>query len=216
VARIRENPDFAGTAVIVLTSGQQPGDAARSRQLAVAAYLSKPVARSQLLTAIQRALGHASAKLERPIITPSSLRQPGPGVRILLAEDNKVNQRVAVRMLEKNGHRVVVAGNGREALAVLEREDFDLVLMDVQMPEMSGLEAAERIREKEGSSGRRLPIVAMTASAMLGDEEKCLQAGMDGYISKPVRAEELAALVETYTSGTSGAMKSSAITPIPK
>ena len=112
-------------------------------------------------------------------------------MRILLVEDNKVNQRVAVRMLEKNGHLVVVAGTGYEALAALEREDFDLVLMDVQMPEMGGLEATVAIREREKSTGDHLPIVAMTAGAMQSDQEKCLAAGMDGYISKPVRAQEL-------------------------
>ena len=145
-------------------------------------------------------LAAPEAKEKSTLITPSSLRKPGPGVRILLAEDNKVNQRVAVRMLEKRGHCVIVAGNGREALAALEREDFDLVLMDVQMPEMGGLEAAALIRAKERSTGRSIPIVAMTASAMQGDEEKCLRAGMNAYISKPVTAAELIAMVEAHTS----------------
>jgi CheY-like chemotaxis protein len=134
------------------------------------------------------------------LIAPSSLREPGPGVRILLAEDNKVNQRVAVRMLEKNGHRVIVAGTGYEVLAALEREEFDLILMDVQMPEMGGLEATVAIRKKEESTGRHVPIVAMTAGAMQGDHEKCLAAGMDGYISKPVRSQELIEMVMKHAS----------------
>jgi CheY-like chemotaxis protein len=151
------------------------------------------------LVAIQQALGKVEVKERSTLTTPSSLRPPGQGVRILLAEDNKVNQRVAVRMLEKDGHQVIVVGDGHQALAALEREDFDLVLMDVQMPEMGGLEATAAIREKEKSTGRHLPIVAMTAGAMQGDQEKCLAAGMDGYLSKPVRSQELREIVETHT-----------------
>jgi CheY-like chemotaxis protein len=199
VARIRDDPKFAGLAIIMLTSGRRRGDAVRGQELGLASQLSKPLARSELLLAIRQALGQVQAEPKSTLITPSSLHKPGTGIRILLAEDNKVNQRVAVRMLEKSGHRVIVAGNGREALAALEREDFDLVLMDVQMPEMGGLEAAARIRDHERSTGGRMPIVAMTASAMQGDEEKCLQAGMDAYISKPVRAEELLAMVEAHS-----------------
>jgi CheY-like chemotaxis protein len=117
-------------------------------------------------------------------------------LRVLLAEDNPVNQRLAVRLLEKQGHEVVVAGNGREALAALERQAFDLVLMDVQMPEMDGLEATAAIRRREAETGRRLPILALTASALKGDRERFLQAGMDGYLSKPIRAEEFVQAIE--------------------
>jgi two-component system sensor histidine kinase/response regulator len=200
VAKIRANPKLAGVTVLMLSSGRRQGDVIRGKELGVAFQLSKPVAQAELLSSIQQALGKLEATQTSTLITPSSLRQPGPGLRILLAEDNKVNQRVAVRMLEKNGYRVVVAGNGREALAALERESFDLVLMDVQMPEMGGLEATAAIREKEKSTGGHLPIVAMTAGAMQGDQEKCLAAGMDGYISKPVRSQELIEMVETHTS----------------
>ena len=200
VAKIRENPHISGVPVIMLTSGRRQGDAARGKELGIAFQLSKPVAQSELMVTIQQALGTLEMKEKSTLVTPSSLRKPGQGMRILLAEDNKVNQRVAVRMLEKNGHRVIVAGNGHEAVAALEREDFDLVLMDVQMPEMGGLEATAVIREKEKSTGGHTPIVAMTAGAMQGDEEKCLAAGMDGYISKPVRAQELLEIVEAHTS----------------
>mgnify|MGYP001181036242 CR=1 FL=1 len=112
-------------------------------------------------------------------------------LRILLAEDNTVNQRLAVRILEKRGHAVVVAYNGKEALAALEREPFDLVLMDVEMPEMGGFEATEHIRRREGDTGRHLPILALTAHAMKGDRERCLKVGMDGYVAKPIQAREL-------------------------
>jgi PAS domain S-box-containing protein len=200
VAKIRENPKLAGVTVLMLSSGWHPEDVARGKELGVEFQLSKPVARSELLIAIQQALGKLGAKGKNTLMTPSSLRKPNRGVRILLAEDNKVNQRVAVRMLEKSGHRVIVAGNGREALAALEREDFDLVLMDVQMPEMGGLEATAAIRKKEKYTGGHLPIVAMTAGAMQGDAEKCLAAGMDDYISKPVRTKELIEMVEAHTS----------------
>ncbi len=199
VAKIRENPQLAGVTVLMLTSGRRQGDVARGKALGVASHLSKPVARAELLVAIQQALGKVEVKERSTLTTPSSLRPPGQRVRILLAEDNKVNQRVAVRMLEKDGHQVIVVGDGHQALAALEREDFDLVLMDVQMPEMGGLEATAAIREKEKSTGRHLPIVAMTAGAMQGDQEKCLAAGMDGYLSKPVRSQELREIVETHT-----------------
>jgi CheY-like chemotaxis protein len=121
-------------------------------------------------------------------------------LRILLVEDNLINQKVAVRLLEKHGHRVVVAGNGQEALYTLEREPFDLVLMDVQMPEMDGLEATRAIRAREQGTDRHLPIVALTAHAMMGDRERCLAAGMDGYVTKPVQSQQLLqALAEAMT-----------------
>jgi two-component system sensor histidine kinase/response regulator len=122
----------------------------------------------------------------------------GPAMRILLAEDNLVNQRVAVRLLEREGHTVVVAGNGREALRVLETQVFDMILMDVQMPEMDGLETTAIIRATEKGAGKHIPIVAMTAHAMTGDRERCVAAGMDDYMSKPVNVRALIALLEKY------------------
>jgi CheY-like chemotaxis protein len=120
------------------------------------------------------------------------------GMRILLAEDNAVNKRLACRILTKKGHEVVTAASGREALRVLERQTFDLILMDIQMPELDGLEATAAIRGKEKGTKAHIPIVAMTAHAMKGDRERCLAAGMDGYIAKPVRADNLLKLVERY------------------
>ena len=120
------------------------------------------------------------------------------GRRILLAEDNRVNQALARRLLQKQGYTVVIAENGREALIALDTENFDLVLMDVQMPEMDGFEATASIREKERTTGTRLPVIAMTAHAMKGDEERCLMAGMDGYISKPISPQKLFEALEKY------------------
>ena len=135
--------------------------------------------------------------------------EPRASLRVLLAEDNLVNQRLATRLLEKRGHHVAVAGNGQEALAALEREDFDLVLMDVQMPEMDGFEATAAIRQKENMNGRHLPIVALTAHAMKGDREKCLAAGMDDYLSKPIRPQELDEVLEHYLARPLGGADSS-------
>ena len=116
----------------------------------------------------------------------------------MLAEDNPVNQLLATRLLEKRGHRVTVAANGREALAAIEKESYDLVLMDVQMPELDGLEATLAIREREKVQGNRLPVIALTAHAMKGDRERCFEAGMDGYLSKPIRTQELDELLDKY------------------
>lgn len=141
-------------------------------------------------------------------------RRPGWGLvrsnlRILRAEDNVVNQKIAVRLLEKSGHAVVVAGDGREALAVLEKEPFDLVLMDVQMPEMSGLAASLAIREREKRTGAHIPIVAMTAHAMKGDRERCLEAGMDGYVSKAIHPQKLLETIDSPFPVAAGAGKAS-------
>jgi CheY-like chemotaxis protein len=206
--RIREQPELAGATVMMLTSGGQPGDAARCRELGLAAYLTKPIRQAELSRAILAALGNVTADKEargqpdRELVSLAS----GP-LRILLAEDNLINQKLALRLLEKQAHTVVVVSNGKEALAALEREPFDLVLMDVQMPEMDGLEAAAAIREREQGTGRRIPILAMTAYAMKGDRERCLTAGMDGYLSKPIRAAELFQALEGLASGGSPAQE---------
>jgi PAS domain S-box-containing protein len=192
---IRAHPEIPGATVMMLTSGGQPGDAARCRELGVAAYLTKPIRQAELSRAILAALDAATSTKDEGQRTKEDALRPSDFVlrpfHILLAEDNLINQKLAIRLLEKEGHTVVVAGNGKEALTALEREPFDLVLMDVQMPEMDGLEAAAAIRERERKTGGHVPILAMTAYAMKGDRERCLQAGMDGYLSKPIRAREL-------------------------
>jgi len=146
-------------------------------------------------------LGAPQQKGAIPLITRYSLqdaRDPATVLRILLVEDNPVNQRLETRLLEKRGHRVVLAANGREALDALEKESFDLVLMDVQMPEMDGFEATAAIREREKASGVRLPVIALTAHAMKDDRERCLAAGMDDYLTKPIQPRELHELLENY------------------
>ncbi|MBI3784599.1 MAG: response regulator [Deltaproteobacteria bacterium] len=192
-ARIKQTPELAGATIMMLSSADLTGEAARCRELGVKAFLTKPIRQSELLDAILQALdiGSPAARAVRQAESPTSGRR----LHVLLAEDNVVNQRLAVRLLEKRGHTVVVAANGREALAAYEKEAFDLVLMDVQMPEMDGFEATAAIRERERADGSHVPIVALTAHAMRDDEQRCLRAGMDAYISKPIQP---ATLLETF------------------
>jgi PAS domain S-box-containing protein len=197
VERVREQPEMRETAIMMLTSGGHRGDAARCRRLGISAYLTKPVSQSQLLDAVISVLGKSTMPTEPPrLVTRHSLREAPRSLRILLAEDNAVNQRLVARLIEKRGHSAVVAANGREAVEAVGRHEFDLVLMDVQMPEMDGFEATAAIREKEKATGLHLPIIAMTAHAMKGDRERCLSAGMDSYVSKPVHPSELYEAIE--------------------
>ena len=194
VELIRENPRLAPATVMMLTSGGQKGDAVRCRELGVAAYLTKPIRQSELREAILHALGTSPQERRVLPLTRHSLREAATSpasFRVLLAEDNPVNQRLVIRLLEKWGHKVAVANNGLEALSALEKEAFDLVLMDLQMPKMDGFEVTALIREKEKQSRTHQLIIAMTAHAMKGDRERCLEAGMDGYLSKPVDTREL-------------------------
>jgi two-component system, sensor histidine kinase and response regulator len=169
--------------------------------LGIAAYLSKLVKQSELLDAILTVLGTSGRRPEArtALVTQHSLRESRPRRRILLAEDSAVNQVLTVRLLERRGHTVAVAATGREVLTALEREGFDLVLMDVQMPEMDGLEATAAIRQREQQTGTHIPIIAVTAHAMEGDRERCLAAGMDAYLTKPFRADELFHMLERLT-----------------
>jgi signal transduction histidine kinase/CheY-like chemotaxis protein len=201
VKRIRRRPELSTATIMMLTSAGHRGDAARCQELGVSAYLLKPIRQSELREAVARVLGAKEQKGAIPLITRYSLqdaREPTGSLRVLVAEDNLVNQRLVTRLLEKRGHFVVVAGNGREALETLEKESFDLVLMDVQMPVMDGFEATAAIRKREGGKGIRVPVVALTAHAMKGDREKCLAGGMDGYLTKPIRPQQLDELLEKY------------------
>jgi PAS domain S-box-containing protein len=184
-------------AMLMLTSSGRPGDLERCRELGVAVHLLKPVAQGELLEGIIRAL-HLSLLRAGGLQPTEAVAVPGTwrALRILLADDNLVNQRLGVGLLEKHGHSVALAANGREALAALKLEPFDLVLMDAQMPEMGGFEATRHIRDAEKNTGKHLPIIAMTAYAMKGDRERCLAAGMDEYISKPIQAAELFRVIE--------------------
>jgi len=199
---IKRNPEWGTATIMMLSSAGQRGDAKRCREIGVAAYLTKPVGQDELLRAILTALGGRSAP-ESPavVITRHLLREKSHQLRILLAEDNAVNQKLAVRLLEKRGHTVTVAGNGKEAVAAFQENTFDLVLMDVQMPEMDGFEATAAIREVEKQSGNHLPVIAMTAHAMVGDRERCLAAGMDDYLTKPIRPQDLNDMLTKYSPG---------------
>ena len=201
VEAIRRRPELSTATIMMLTSSGHRGDAARCQELGVAAYLLKPIRQSELREAIARVLGARPHDGAIPLITRYSVkdeREPGSSLKILLAEDNAVNQRLAVRLLEKRGHRVAVAGTGVEALRALEKEAFDLVFMDVQMPEMDGLEATAAIRAKESVTGGHQQVVALTAHAMKGDRENCLAGGMDDYLSKPIRPAELDQVLERF------------------
>jgi len=201
VEQIRKRPEVSTATIMMLTSAGHRGDAARCQELGVSAYLLKPIRQSELREAVARVLGAREQQGAIPLVTRFSLqdaREPDAFLSVLIAEDNLVNQRLAVRLLEKRGHQVAVAATGLEALKALEKEKFDLVLMDVQMPEMDGLEATVAIRQKEKGSGLHQAIVALTAHAMKGDREKCLAAGMDGYLTKPIRPQELDHLLAAY------------------
>ena len=195
--RIKLDPRLAGAIIMMLTSGGQRGDAARCRELGVSAYLTKPIGESDLLTATLQVLGKGEpAARQAQLVTRHLLGEGRNRLRVLVVEDSAVNQLFAKRLVEKQGHSAVLVASGREALEALERGTFDLVLMDVQMPDVDGLEAAAAIRQRERHTGAHLPIIAMTAGAMQGDKERCLEAGMDAYVSKPVNVNELFTAIE--------------------
>jgi PAS domain S-box-containing protein len=193
-ARIGRGTLNVGPTLMMLSSANRREDAARCRDLQVAAYLTKPVRQSTFLDAIMTSLGSAAALegvADSAVDQPHIPRPATRALKLLLAEDNVVNQRLAVSLLEKRGHRVTVVGNGREALHALDRERFDAVLMDVQMPEMDGFEATAAIRARESSTDQHIFILAMTAHALKGDRERCLSSGMDSYVVKPLKSREL-------------------------
>jgi len=200
--RIQRDPALAGATVMMLSSAGQPTSIARCRELGIAVYLTKPIRQEELMAAILSAL-HTSpskeAKNDPPVESPRS-RSPAcrSALHVLLAEDNVVNQKVVVRLLEKWGHTVTVAANGRIAVDLCDQQTFDLILMDMSMPEMDGLKATAIIRDRERLTGAHTPIVAMTAHAMKGDRERCLEGGMDGYVSKPIQVDQLIEAIETH------------------
>jgi two-component system sensor histidine kinase/response regulator len=201
VDRIRQRPELSTATIMMFTSSGHQGDAARCQQLGIAAYLLKPVRQSELREAITRVLRPNEQESPIPLVTRFSLQDvhcPTTFLRVLVAEDNPVNRQLIARLLEKRGHSVQIAINGLEAVEALSKERFDLVLMDLQMPEMGGVEATAAIRQNENSSGLHTPIIALTASAMQGDREKCLASGMDGYLTKPIRPLELDELLVSH------------------
>ncbi|MHC4945402.1 MAG: response regulator [Planctomycetota bacterium] len=209
VKKIKDRKQFSNTKIIILALAGQRGDGARCRELGVNGYITKPIKQSVLFDAIMTTLGQSSDNEQEgtQLVTRHSLQENQKRYSILLAEDNPVNQKLAIRLLEKQGHSVVVTDNGEEVLVALERDRFDVVLMDVQMPVMDGLEAAAAIRKKEEETGEHIPIIALTAHAMKGDMEKCLAAGMDAYLSKPINKDELMGQIERFTSESSDQLK---------
>lgn len=194
---IKKDTTLANTVVMMLTSMGAQGDARRCRELGISAYLTKPIRQAELLEAILLALSRSPQEKKRSLlITKHTIRESKRRLRILLAEDNIINQKVALHLLERRGHVVAVANNGQEVLAALKRNTFDLILMDVQMPVMDGFEATRIIREEEKKTGAHIPIIAMTAYALKGDRERCLDAAMDDYIAKPLKSEELFQKIE--------------------
>jgi len=204
VKRIHDSPELVQPVILMLTSGDRSDDLSRCRKLGVSSYLTKPVRRAELRSAILSAIARDTSLVAvRPALNGGAADRTPTGthsssLHILLTEDNAVNQRVALRILQKAGHSVAIAENGKVALRMLAEQPFELILMDLQMPEMGGFEATALIREKEKRTGRHIPIIAMTAHAMAGDRERCLAAGMDNYLSKPVAASMLLELVGHY------------------
>ncbi len=192
---LRRDANLNSTVIMMLTSGDQTEDVARCDALGIAAYLVKPVKQSDLFDALALALKICEPESAAAAAHDGRRRTLRP-LRILLAEDSLVNQKLAVALLTAHGHEVTIANNGREAVAATAQDGFDLLLMDVQMPEMDGLEATAAIRGRERLHGGHVPIIAMTAHALKGDRELCLQAGMDDYVSKPIRAEQLFDVIE--------------------
>jgi len=209
--QIKKTPGIAESILMMLTSVGERGDAKRCRNLGISGYLTKPIRTNELIDAIKMLIGyHKKAAESCPLVTRHSLRearlrfanllesstsQSASIFNILLVEDNLINQKLTRRLLEKKGHRVKVANNGKEALNAWKNNTFDLILMDVLMPEMDGFEATSEIRIREKKTGGHTPIVALTANAMKGDRERCLETGMDDYLAKPVRGNKLLELV---------------------
>jgi len=193
---IHNDPELVNATIMMLTSAGHLGDAARCRELGISAYLVKPIRQGELLDAVCLLLDKTAREEPAPLVTRHTLQEEKHRIHILLAEDNAINQTLAVRLLEKRGYSVTVAPDGKAAVEAFQTGAFELVLMDIQMPEMDGFEATAAIRESEKLTGRHIPIVAMTANALVGDREKCIASGMDGYVSKPIRTSELFATIE--------------------
>jgi two-component system sensor histidine kinase/response regulator len=199
--------------ILMLTSGGQPGEATRCKQVGIAAYLVKPVLKADLMAAILTTLNEGKSAAPK-LVTRHSLNEASRKFRILVAEDNAVNQAVILRVLRKMGHTPILAQNGKEALGFATTEQFDVAFMDVQMPEMDGLAATAAIRENEKTTGTHLPIIAMTAHAMTGDRERCLEAGMDGYITKPLRFGDIEQTLAGLASQLDAPPRPQAIAPV--
>ena len=197
--RIREQYDLDGAVVMMLSSARHLEDAEKCRAAGVEFYLVKPVFQNDLLAAILHAMRNLDTRSVQPAAgRPAPPARHGPSLRVLLAEDNHINQRVSAKMLEKRGHSVTVVGDGQEAVTLALRQTFDLILMDIQMPHMDGYEATVAIRQSEIESRDHVPIIALTAHAMKSDQERCIAAGMDDFISKPIHQADLFEKIERF------------------
>jgi CheY-like chemotaxis protein len=186
--RIRDSKEFEDLQIMMLTAVGKRGDGAKCQELNIGSYLMKPVRQSELINSISLMFGKEIKKQKKPeLVTRHTLRENKKPLSILVAEDNKVNQKLITRLLEKDGHKIQIANNGKEVLACYQKNSYDVILMDIQMPEMDGFETTINIRKKD----KKIPIIALTAHAMKGDRERCLNVGMNGYVSKPIKTEEL-------------------------
>jgi CheY-like chemotaxis protein len=193
---MRRDPRFSATVIMMLASGIVGGEAARCRQLGITRFLLKPIRKSELLREILAALGRPILNEKQdssPVLEPTLTR-----LTVLVAEDNTVNATLMLRLLSKMGHAPVLARNGVEAVTLAREQRFDLIFMDVQMPEQDGFAATQAIRDAEVKTGRHTPIIAMTAHALRGDRERCLAAGMDAYIAKPVVFSEVRKMITAF------------------
>jgi signal transduction histidine kinase/CheY-like chemotaxis protein/HPt (histidine-containing phosphotransfer) domain-containing protein len=216
IRQIRAHPELKDATIMMLTSADQGAATAKCREFGVKACLVKPIKPSSLLMSIRRVLAKPEEETVGPLLAASETTTIYP-LCILLAEDNAVNQKLALALLEKSGHHVALAANGAEAVAMWRERDFDLILMDVQMPVLDGLTATRQIRQQENTNGTHIPIVAMTAHAMAGDREHCLEAGMDDYLSKPINRQEiLAVLARQGANKTAGQSEAPAETAPPR
>jgi len=217
--RYQQDRTLAGSAVMMLTSAGHRGDASRCRELGISAYLVKPIRRSELLEGILLVLGKPSQKGDRhELVTRHTIREARRKLRVLVAEDSVINRELAMRLLQKQGHTILTATTGVEAVERWEKdaEGFNIILMDVQMPDMDGFQATAMIREKEKISGKHIPIIAMTAYAMAGDRERCLAAGMDAYVSKPIRHQELFETIQALVMDVPNISKKVPVEELPK
>jgi CheY-like chemotaxis protein len=194
-AKLAEEPLISSAKMILLISAGQRGDAARCRDLGVAGYLTKPVRHAELFAAIATVLDSDAHERAQPVTRHSIREHAAFRRRVLVAEDSRANQKMIQRLIEKQGHSVVLVDTGSKAVEAVEQEEFDLVLMDVQMPDMDGFEATAEIRRREKATGKHQIIIAMTAHALKGDRERCIEAGMDDYLTKPVQIKKLNAVL---------------------
>jgi len=211
--QIKRNAEWSATAILILASAGLRGDAARCQNLGIAAYLTKPILHSQLRDAIATVLRNRTSEEEKqPLITRHTLRE-NLKLRILLAEDNPVNQVVSARLLEQYGHTVTVVSDGEQAVAELDKNSFDVVLMDLQMPTLDGFGATAKIRQREQSADQHTPIIAVTANVVPGERERCLGIGMDGYVAKPIRIPELLDTISQLGSSLESSGQQEAVLP---